>query len=89
MLERTLEWKERRLSNRLQRQNSGAGSALDHDEHPLAALRLDTFNEVGTKLNVDWFRGNTEEKVVVPSKKRAREEQDSESLVLRKRAPGA
>jgi len=74
-------------SKGLQRRNSDAGSMVDLDRHPLAALRLDTFTEVGTKFYEDWFRGNGEQQVVVPSKKRAREEQDSESPVLRKRAP--
>ena len=86
-LERTQGWKEPNLSKQPQRQNSDAGSEVDPDRHPLAALRLDTFLTVGKQLDDDWFQGVGEQKVVVSSKKRAREEEDSESPVLRKRPP--
>ena len=82
-LERTLGQKRKKPS----KGDSDAGSMVDLDKHPLAALRLDTFTEFGTKLYKDRFRGNGEQWVVVPSKKRVREEQDSESPVLRKRVP--
>ena len=86
-LERTT--KPERTTKRKKKEGSkgGSGSIVDLDKHPLAALRLDTFTAVGQTLYDDWFQGNGEQQVVVPSKKRAREEQDSESLVLRKRAP--
>jgi hypothetical protein len=57
----------------------------DPDRHPLAALCLAKFNEIGEKLDNDWFGKDLEQKLVVHYK-RPREEEDSESLRLLKRA---
>ena len=57
----------------------------DPDPHPLATLHLAKFNEVGEKLYSDWFKTDLEQKLVVHFK-RPREEEDSESARLQKRA---
>jgi hypothetical protein len=91
-LERTLEWKAetgnqktpRKKARGIQQETSGEGIE-DPDHHPLATLHLANFQKVGEKLDQNWFRGDVEQKLVVHSK-RAREEQGSESLHVRKSA---
>ena len=69
-LERTLEWKEERKGGEQKggKRNMSMDNTVDPDHHPLATLDLAIFNEVGKKLDQDWFRG-VEEKVLVPSKR--------------------
>ena len=56
----------------------------DLDQHPLAALNLETFESISKGLDLEWIRMDVEQNVAV-YRKRAREEQESESR-LQKRA---
>jgi hypothetical protein len=91
-LERTREWKKEQkpttrnqTNTRILTQGSSVDNIDDPDLHPLATLHLANFIEAGKKLDEYWFRGDLEQKLVVDLK-RAREEQDSGSPRLRKRA---
>jgi hypothetical protein len=46
-------------------------TTLDVDLHPLAALHLGNFNEVNMQLDINWFRGDVEQKEVVHFKRSA------------------
>ena len=56
----------------------------DPDLHPLATLHLANFNRVGEELDIKWFKGDVEQKVVVHSK-RAYEGEDSDASRMQKR----
>ena len=41
---------------------------IDSDLHPLAMLQLENFNNIGNRLNKNWFRGDMEQSAVVFAK---------------------
>ena len=71
----------------------------DADKHPLACLHLENFEEVGYKLDADWFRRDLLEKVIsskekvispkekVTSSKHVREEEEEDSDLPRRLRP--
>ena len=80
----TLEWKD---GQELQSQESDSDpdNIEDPDRHPLATLDQTNFEKVSERLFHNWFQQDVEQKIVVQSKKRAREEEDSKLSCLRKR----
>jgi hypothetical protein len=57
----------------------------DTDLHPLATLHLDNFNQTSKQLDINWFRGDVEQKEVVHLKRLPGRE-DSDMSRRRKRA---
>ena len=74
-LDRTIGWSE-----------ANQGSAIDADQHPLAALHLENFVKFSTALDQRWFRRDVEEKIVMPLKRAHEEDLDSIASRVGKRS---
>jgi len=80
--DRTLDWKE---GQELESDSDTEDNIADPDLHPLAALDLANFRRISRQIYQSWFQHDVEQQVVVETKKRAREEEDSKLSCLRKR----
>jgi len=73
-LERSDEWREADEVQKGAQEETKNGA--DTDRHPLATLHGKNFRASGEEMDVNWFRGDVEQKLVVHLK-RAGEEQES------------